>query len=57
MGCESVCGNDWAWVWDLLSSGLLGLLLMGGAALWIKKKKKKGTPYGFEQNDGKLCEV
>ena len=26
--CESVCGNDWAWVWDLLSSGLLGLLLI-----------------------------
>ena len=30
MGCESVCGSDWAWVWDLLSSGLLGLPLMGG---------------------------
>ena len=25
MGCASVCGVDWAWVWDLLSSGLLVL--------------------------------
>ena len=33
MGCASVCGDDWAWVWDLLSSGLLVLLLMGGGAL------------------------
>ena len=33
MGCASVCGDDWAWVWDLLSSGLLVLLPMGGGAL------------------------
>ena len=33
MGCASVCGDDWAWVWDLLLSGLLVLLPMGGGAL------------------------